>query len=131
MFDTLKANGKEGVVFKQIDQPYSEGRPASGGPALKLKFYETATFIVKKVNAKRSVGLALWRGSEFVPAGNVTIPPDQAVPAEGAIVEVRFLYALRESGAVYQPVYLGERDDILGSDCRVEQLKYKPETTAA
>ena len=41
------------------------------------------------------------------------------------------LYAYRESGSIYQPVYLGERDDIPATDCTTEQLKYKAEPIAA
>ncbi|HEV7403993.1 MAG TPA: WGR domain-containing protein [Chthoniobacteraceae bacterium] len=40
LYEELKASGREGVVFKQIDQPHTAGRPASGGPALKFKFEE-------------------------------------------------------------------------------------------
>jgi bifunctional non-homologous end joining protein LigD len=114
-------------VFKQIDQPYSSGRPASGGPALKLKFCETATFVVTRMNGKRSVALSLFDGDKIKPAGNVTIPANREVPQIGQIVEVRFLYAFRESGAIYQPVYLGLRDDIPAEECTVSQLKYKAE----
>lgn len=125
LFDELKAAGKEGVVIKKIDQPYTAGRPASGGPALKYKFHETASFIVEKVNAKRSGCLALINGEATVPAGNVTIPPNQNIPDAGNVVEVRYLYAFKESGCIYQPVYLGPRDDIPREECTVDQLKYK------
>ena len=77
------------------------------------------------------MSLGLYRGGALVPAGNVTIPPNQAVPREGAVVEVKYLYAFPESGAVYQPVYLGERDDIPSTECVVEQLKFKAEAQAA
>jgi len=43
----------------------------------------------------------------------------------GTLVEVRYLYAFRESGSIYQPFYLGERDDIPAEECTVDQLKYK------
>jgi bifunctional non-homologous end joining protein LigD len=56
----------------------------------------------------------------------VTIPPNQAIPAVGAIVEIRYLYAFR-GGSVYQPVYIGERDDIDASACVADQLKFKRE----
>ncbi|MEI8192005.1 MAG: ATP-dependent DNA ligase, partial [candidate division NC10 bacterium] len=59
------------------------------------------------------------------PCGNVTIPPDKPLPAPGELVEVRYLYAFPESNALYQPVYLGRREDICGDDCGVAQLKYK------
>jgi bifunctional non-homologous end joining protein LigD len=41
-------------------------------------------------------------------------------------VEVRYLYAFPESRSVYQPVYLGRRDDVLRSECTLAQLKFKP-----
>jgi hypothetical protein len=49
-----------------------------------------------------------WAGTGV---GSVTIPPSHTVPAAGSIVEVRYLYAY-EGGSLYQPVYLGIRDDI-------------------
>ena len=58
-------------------------------------------------------------------SGNVSIPPNHAVPEAGSVVEVRYLYAFRDSGALFQPVYLGARDDIAPEECTVDQLKYK------
>jgi hypothetical protein len=46
-------------------------------------------------------------------------------PQMGTVVEVRYLYAFPESGSIYQPVYLGPRDDIPAEDCTVDQLKFK------
>ena len=133
VFEELQANRSEGVVFKEIDAMFSPGRPNSGGTMLKFKFVETASFIVAARNAKRSVTLCLHDGDEVVGAGNVTIPPNHQVPEVGAVVEVRYLHAFRESGCIYQPVYLGRRDDIPASECVVEQLKYKadPDQAAA
>jgi bifunctional non-homologous end joining protein LigD len=127
----MRNDSKEGIVFKKLAGVYLPGCPESGGDALKLKFVETASFIVSAINMKRSVSLALWRGDALEPAGNVTIPANQEVPRAGAVVEVRYLYAFPESGCVYQPVYLGERDDIAPAECVVSQLKYKPKTQAA
>jgi len=126
MFRELKAANAEGVVFKKLDQPYTAGIPAAPA-ALKFKFCETASFLVTRVNGKRSVSLSLFDGEKVKPAGNVTIPPNRAIPEVGAVVEVRFLYAFRESGVIYQPVYLGLRDDIRQEECVVGQLKYKAE----
>jgi bifunctional non-homologous end joining protein LigD len=126
----LRKENKEGVVFKHSAAPYRPGRPASGGDALKLKFHETASFIVTKVNEKRSVMLVLFNGDKIVNAGNVTIPPNQPMPSPGVVVECRYLYAFRESGCIYQPVYLGTRDDVPAEHCTTAQLKYKPTATA-
>ena len=41
------------------------------------------------------------------------------------MVEVRYLYAFRESGVLFQPVYLGIRTDITQADCVASQLKFK------
>ena len=62
MVERLKSEGREGVVFKHVDAPYIAGRPALGGPQRKYKFHETASFIVGKINAKRSVSLFLYAG---------------------------------------------------------------------
>lgn len=127
MLERLKAAGKEGVVFKKISSPYVAGRPATGGDQLKAKFYESASFVVGKVNGKRSVSLLLLHGRSLVAAGNVTIPPNQDIPTVGAVVEVRYLYAFKTSGSIYQPVFQGVRDDIDASECTVSQLKFKAE----
>ncbi len=127
LFDRLHAQRKEGIVFKLKSSVYTPGRPASGGNHLKHKFYATASFEVMTVNAKRSVALGLYANNQLVSAGNVTISINHAVPQVGDIVEVRYLYAFRESGSVYQPVYLGKRDDLDTDDCQQSQLKYKAE----
>jgi bifunctional non-homologous end joining protein LigD len=77
------------------------------------------------LNDKRSVELRLLNGQGWVQVGNVTIPANHAIPAVGEVVEVRFLYAFKESNALYQPVYLGPRKDIEQHECVLSQLKYK------
>ena len=42
--------------------------------------------------------------------GNVSVPANQKMPKKGALVEVRYLYCFPE-GCLFQPVYLGVRDD--------------------
>jgi bifunctional non-homologous end joining protein LigD len=122
----LRAGNREGAVLKDLDAPYTPGRPASGGSQLKYKFYATASCVVSGQNHQRSVELGLVRADGFLAmSGNVTIPPNHAVPAAGSIVEIRYLYAFRDSGKLYQPVYLGARDDIAPEECTMDQLKYK------
>jgi bifunctional non-homologous end joining protein LigD len=131
IYEELRATNREGVVFKEVDAPYSAGRPNSGGTQLKYKFVESASFIVTARNDKRSVSLGLFDGNELVSAGNVTIPPNHEVPAKGEVVECRYLYALKQSGSIYQPVYLGKRCDIPAAECSTDQLKYKAANEAA
>jgi bifunctional non-homologous end joining protein LigD len=128
-YEELRATHREGVVFKDIHAPHSAGRPNSGGPQLKFKFVESASFIVAGRNGtRRSVGLELITADgKRVPAGNVTIPPNHEVPDKGSVVEVRYLYAHRPSGSIYQPTYLAPRTDIPPTDCTVDQLKFKPD----
>ncbi len=130
-FEELKESGGEGVVFKELDAPYSPGRPNSGGPQLKFKFVECASFVVTAINARRSVSLGLHDGETMVPAGNVTIPPNHEVPTIGDVIDAQYLYAFRESGSIYQPVYRGRRSDIPAAECVVEQLKYKSDSDSA
>ena len=131
-FEELRDTGCEGAVFKDLDAPYSPGRPNSGGPQLKFKFVESASFVVTGRNAKRSVSLGLYSGDSdtLVSAGNVTIPPNHEVPEVGDVVECQYLYCVRQSGSIYQPVYIGPRTDIPAGECTTDQLKYKTEGKA-
>jgi bifunctional non-homologous end joining protein LigD len=131
VLERLKKEGREGVVFKDTHAKYVAGRPASGGSQLKFKFYATCSCVVSKVNAKRSVALELLNilrerldGKATVGVGNCTIPPNHAVPKVGDIVEIRYLYCYK-GGSLYQPTYLGIRDDIDNTACVLSQLKYR------
>lgn len=127
LWQRLRRENREGIVFKQLDAPYVPGKPNSGGPQLKFKFVATTSAVVAKINAKRSVEVSLLKGRSLVSCGNVTIPANHEIPSVGAVVEVRYLYAYRDSLALYQPVYLGLRDDVDPGECLVSQLKFKAE----
>ena len=121
---TLQQQQAEGIVFKQLSAPYTTGRPNSGGSQLKHKFVATLSAVVANVNQQRSVGLRLLNHEGWQSIGNVTIPPNQAVPAVGAVVEIRYLYSY-PNGSLFQPVYLGERNDVDVAECVVSQLKFR------
>jgi len=127
LFAKLKAEGREGVVFKNKAAPYVAGRPSSGGNQLKHKFYETCSVVVSRINGKRSVGMDVLSGGSRVDVGNVTVPPNKDLPGVGDIIEVRYLYAY-VGGALFQATYLGKRSDVDAEECLIEQLKYKPGT---
>ena len=118
---------QEGVVFKRLDAPYTPDRPNSGGPQLKHKFYATASCVVARINPQRSVEVRLLGEDGWMPCGNVTIPANHPIPTVGRVIEARYMYAHRESNALYQPVYLGPRSDVDVAACLLTQLKYKPE----
>ena len=129
---SLRAANAEGVVFKRLDAPYVAGRPATGGSQRKLKFYNTASCFVLRANAKRSVALAILDNDpnvcqgNCIEIGNVTIPPNVPIPREHSVVEIRYLYCFPlPDGALFQPTYLGVRDDIPVEECTVDQLKFK------
>ncbi|CAN5539784.1 hypothetical protein BH09VER1_BH09VER1_23940 [soil metagenome] len=129
LFNRCKSDGKEGVVFKHKLGLYAAGRPASGGSQFKFKFCETASCLVYGINQKRSVEVMLLDSEKWVPVGNVTIPANHDVPGVGEVVEVRYLYAFK-GGSLFQPVYLGQRDDVPILECLLSQLKFKAEPPA-
>lgn len=132
LYRKLKLENAEGIVFKNILAHYTPGRPASGGSQVKFKFVATASFIVLTQNKKkRSIAVGLYTDKNFdkgylEEVGNVTVYPNQEVPAVGSVVEVKYLYAFK-GGSIFQPVLLGVRDDIDEKECLIDQLKYKKE----
>lgn len=126
LYNSVKAKGGEGLVFKRLMAPYVAGRPNSGGDALKFKFKASAScFVIGGRTGKRSVELGLLDDGDTVSVGNVTIPANHDIPAEGQIVEVQYLYVKNKGGNLFQPVYLGVRNDVKKAECKIEQLKYK------
>jgi bifunctional non-homologous end joining protein LigD len=125
LFETLKASNAEGIVFKPVDMDYRSGH---GVGCFKYKFVATASCIVVGHTAgKRSISLGLKQNPvdlRIIPVGKCTIPPNKEIPAIGSRVEIRYLYAY-PGGSLFQPVYLGERDDTDASECVITQLKYK------
>jgi bifunctional non-homologous end joining protein LigD len=124
-YEEIQGMGGEGVIFKKLDAPFTAGK--AHGAMFKYKFYATASCIVGLGReGKRSVSLRLMDRSHLIDVGNVTIPPNKAVPNPGDIVEIKYLYAFR-GGSLYQPIYLGIRDDVDNLECTISQLKYKQE----
>lgn len=127
LYNSLKEKNKEGIVFKDVDAPYTAGRPNSGGTQFKYKFQEEATCEVIAVNQNRrsvAVGVRDAEG-KLVNVGNVAIPVNKEVPACGDFCEIRYLYFFK-GGSLYQPFYKGLRDDKVIADF-YDTLKVKPE----
>ncbi|MEI7911838.1 MAG: WGR domain-containing protein [Verrucomicrobiota bacterium] len=125
IFEELRQTGCKGVVFKDVNAPFSPGRPASGGPQLTYGFIVSASFVAADQTARRCVALGLYDDESLVPAGSVAIPPGQPIPGIGEVVEVRYRFAVRESGCIHEPVYVGKRPGIPAAECGIHQLKYR------
>ena len=121
----IRERGREGVVFKRSDSKYAAGRPASGGSQVKFKFWKSASCIVTGQNDKNSITIGLLEADKMIPVGNVTVKANQTKPAEGAIVEVKYLYVVAKSGSLVQPELIAERHDIAPEECTTNQLEYK------
>ena len=127
LFNEMKEKNAEGVVFKLKSSLYHPGRPNSGGDQLKFKFRATCSVIVGKQNeGKRSVEMFLYGEPKKINVGSVTIYPNQEIPNEDEVIEVKYLYAYK-GGSLFQPVFLGVRDDVEHYECTISQLKYKRE----
>jgi bifunctional non-homologous end joining protein LigD len=124
--DGLRDAGAEGIVFRELRAPHSGGRPKRGGSALKYKFYNDAQCVCDGHNDRHSVALAVFddRGMR-VPVGNLTIPPNTPLPPVGAVLALKYLYAF-DGGSLFQPSFIGVRDDIGADECTIDQLVYKP-----
>lgn len=129
LFDQVKAELGEGLVFKRKNAPYVPERPTKGGDMLKFKFKGSGTFLVAgQNNAKRSVMLCALTG-EFgatVGVGSVTIPSNHEIPLPDTFCEVEYLYFF-PNGSLFQSVYKGPRSDKHVAD-HVDTLKLKQDT---
>ena len=126
LYDWLKANDREGMVFKLADSIHTDGRPRKGGDHLKCKFWSDPTSVyVYEHNDKDSVKVAVFDGKKMVPMGNVTCHKKYGKPPVGSVIHIIYLYA---QDSFVQPKYFGEiRDDQDKYDCRIEQVKFRPE----
>jgi bifunctional non-homologous end joining protein LigD len=121
LFEKL-APKKEGIVFKRLAAPFSEGK---GVNQVKYKFYAEASVIVAPGRpGKASIGMELLNAQgvrEFVGFCTCVLSP---LPAIGSIAEIKYLYAY-VGGCLIQPSFKELRDDVDLNECTTAQLKYK------
>ncbi len=132
--ENSKTNQEEGIVLRRGSSIYTPGRPNKEGDALKIKNLNTASVIVlEKTANKRSVKIGLYNEkNQLVEVGKVTIPANHDVPISGRIVEVQYLYVNGKNGALFQPVYKGDRShELEHKECHTGQLVYKKVSDAA
>jgi bifunctional non-homologous end joining protein LigD len=126
----------EGFVCKNRNAAYAGGR---AGQHFKCKLVTTSSFIVgpkpatKAADGHRSIALYLLEENRQRFMGTVGVPERYAIPREGQIVEIRYLYCHPGAeGKLIQAKYFGKvRDDVALSDCSVNQLKLKADESDA
>jgi len=105
LFDRIKSEGGEGVVFKRLDGLYCPGARNYG---FKFKFYLTETVHVESVDILKS-SMAISRFGK--PCGRVSFPFNQPWPKVGELWEVRY-DELSATGKLMRPRLLIRRDDL-------------------
>jgi len=129
LFERIRAARGEGIVFKNARAPYKPGRPASGGTQLKYKLTKTADVLLV-ANAGNAYQMAVWDGSRLREVGKVFAGTTNETRAtidellsrgERPVAEVRYLYATDDEN-LFQPVFVGLRDDKAGKECTRAQL---------
>lgn len=122
----MRLRKEEGIVGKQMDAPAKAGRPTRNGPAVKYKFWESATVrVAPDSRVKRSVGIEVLDTdtNTWVGIGNCTIPTNADIPQAGELIEVIYLYAFK-GGALHQPQFDRPRPDMTQADARLDALKF-------
>ena len=121
----LRESLAEGFVARKADSIYSVGRPASGGNALKVKYWADMTCrVAEGRKGKNSVAIELLDEADvWTPVGNVTIN-GAPMPEIGTLIDVKYLYAYK-GGSLFQPTYLRPRTDVDPSECRIDRLKFR------
>jgi bifunctional non-homologous end joining protein LigD len=120
----------EGFVCKNRNAAYAGGR---AGQHFKCKFVTTSSFIVgpkpapKAADGHRSIALYLVEEDRQRFMGTVGVPERYALPLDGQVVEIRYLYCHPGAdGKLMQAKYFGQvRDDMEQAECSVSQLKLK------
>jgi bifunctional non-homologous end joining protein LigD len=124
----------EGFVCKNRNAAYAGGR---AGQHYKCKFVTTSSFIVgpkpaaRAADGHRSIALYLLEENRQRFMGIVGVPERYAIPREGQIVEIRYLYCHPGAdGKLIQAKYFGKiRNDVAMGDCSASQLKLKADET--
>lgn len=126
LLERVLAQGGEGVMVKNLDSRYREGKRSSG--VLKAKDDKTIDVIVTAVSpdGRRNCAVGLYEDGVVMPAGTISLQGKPAVSV-GDVVEVRYLYA-SDDRRLYQPRLLRVRDDKAAESCTRDQLMFTDRT---
>lgn len=124
LYAWCKANHAEGLMFKNRRGTYHEGRRSSD--LQKVKFTETVDCIILETwrEGRRSIRVGLYENGTMVDVGAITMTEENlAIATVGQVVEARYLYVAKDR-RLYQPRFLGFRDDKSPDECTIDQLKF-------
>lgn len=116
--------GAEGVMIKNPDSPYAQGRRSHG--MLKAKFLSTVDLVVTEVNrqGKDSIGVSVVNpAGELVEVGALDVQGKPGVK-RGDVVEARYAYAHPVSKRLVGAVLLRVRHDKAPQECTIDQLQF-------
>lgn len=122
MFDKLRNNNAEGVVFADKNGRYHQGRSKS---LLKFKFLKEVDCIVtdKNLDDKDNLELAVMRDGAIHNVGRVSaLTGDGPNIKVGDVVTVTVLYST-EGGRLFHPVKPKLRTDKLPEECTYDQIE--------
>lgn len=120
----IQGLGGEGVVLKHRDHSYQPGKRTRR--AMKVKFTKDLDAVVTDVgiDGKENIEVSLFNGRSMIPVGKCSTVGKQ-VPEPGAVVEVRYLYALHpEMPRLYQPRMIRVRTDKSPAECTIDQVQF-------
>jgi bifunctional non-homologous end joining protein LigD len=126
LFDRIVEERAEGIVFKHARAPYKAGR---GSTQLKYKLTKSADVVLLS-NAGNAYQMAVYDGKTLRDVGKVFAGTTNETRAlidrllsrgEKPVAEVRYLYATDDDN-LFQPVFVGLRDDKKATECTRAQL---------
>jgi len=125
--ENVRDHDGEGVVVTEVNAPYRDGRPASGGHSLKFKFWNELSAVCLAHNDQNSVVMGLLdNNGAWIDVGNLTVT---SYPPIGSIMEIRYQYCYPlPGGCLNQATLKFLRDDIDKNACTVDQLVFKPKS---
>lgn len=125
LLGALEEHNKEGAIFKRLHAPHQPGKRSYD--FLKHKFTQTADVVVTETRAggkPQAVRTALYHDGMQVDAGGCKIPEEMIDRLSvGDVIECRYLYGTSDH-KLYQPAWVGLRDDKRPEECTTDQLKH-------
>jgi len=112
----------EGIVFKHKESKYRSGKSNLWA---KYKITDTCDAIVTELCRKgkdQAVTVSLYHEGQLIEVSGVKIPLDMVGKIKlDMILEIRYLYSTANN-KLYQPAFLGIREDKIATECTTDQL---------